>query len=120
MLAAQLLELLARYSCTCHGLSERGAPFGARVSTLGVDRYTVPPLPTSLAEVLERRARVLQVLDRLQEHHRVGGRGEGFDEIALEAQVHAPVAHARVLVRLRVGVHPHHARCAAAASTSEP
>ncbi len=112
----------ARYSCTCHGLSERSAPFGASVSTLGVERYTAPdPTPRcpgraalttrdEPAEVLERRAGVLQVLDRLQEHHGVGGLGEGFDQVALEAQVRAPVAQPGVLVRLGVGVDADDAR----------
>ena len=34
---AQRAELLGRYSRTCHGLPERSAPFGASVSTLGVE-----------------------------------------------------------------------------------
>jgi hypothetical protein len=50
------------------------------------------------------------MLDRLQEHHRVGGLGECVDESALEAQVRAPVAQARMLVRLRVGVDADDAR----------
>ena len=45
------------------------------------------------------------MLDRLQEHDRVGRRRVRLDEIALEPQVGAAVAQARVLVRLRVGVH---------------
>ncbi len=99
-----------RYSCTCHGLSERAAPLGASVSTLGVETNTVPAAPHERAEVLERRAGVLQVLDRLQEHDRVGGLGEGLDEVALEAQVRPGVAQPGVLVGLGVGVDADHLR----------
>ncbi len=48
------------------------------------------------------------MLDRLQEHHRVGGLGEALDEVAREAQVLAAVAQARVLVGLGVGVDADH------------
>ncbi len=58
----------------------------------------------------EHRGRVLQVLDRLQEHDRIGRLGESLDKIASEAQVLARVAQARVLVRLGVGVHAHDRR----------
>ena len=71
-------------------------------------------------EVLEDRAGVLDVLDRLQEDDRVAGLGEGFDQVALEAQVGAAVAQPRVLVGLGVGVDADHARRRRAASTSEP
>ena len=61
-------------------------------------------------EVLEDRAGVLDVLDRLQEDDRVAGLGEALDQVALEAQVGPRVAQPRVLVRLGVGVDADHAR----------
>ena len=70
--------------------------------------------------MLEDRAGVLHVLDRLQEDDRVAGLGEALDQVALEAQVGAHVAQPRVLVGLGVGVDADHARRAAPASTSEP
>ena len=54
--------------------------------------------------MLQHGPGILEVLDRLQEHDRVGRRGERLDEIALEPQVGAAVAQTRVLVRLGVGV----------------
>ncbi len=60
--------------------------------------------------MLEHRVGVLQVLDRLQEHHRVGLLGEALHEVALEAQVSASIAQPRVLVRLGIGVDADHAR----------
>ena len=63
--------------------------------------------------MLERRARVLEVLDRLQEHDRIRPLGERLDQIALEAQIRAAVAQARVLVRLGVRIDADDARGAA-------
>ena len=60
-------------------------------------------------EALEDRARVADVLDRLQEDDRVAGLREALDQVALEAKVGPHVAPPRVLVRLRVGVDPDHA-----------
>ena len=58
----------------------------------------------------EHRHRVLDVLDRLQEHDRVvaSRRAEGLHQSALEAQVLALVAQPRVLVGLGVGVDADH------------
>ena len=56
------------------------------------------------SEVRQGRLRVGEVLDRLQEDDRVGRLREGLDQRSLEAQVRAPVAQARVLVRVRVGI----------------
>ena len=60
--------------------------------------------------MLEDRAGVLHVLDRLQEDDRVAGLREALDQVSLVAQVGAHVAQPSVLVRLRVGVHPDDAR----------
>ena len=57
-----------------------------------------------LAQAPEHRPRVLDVLDRLQEHERVARLVEGLDHRAHEAQVVAHVAQPGVLVRLGVGV----------------
>ncbi len=54
--------------------------------------------------MLEHRAGILQVLDRLQEHHRVSLPGEGLDQIACEPQVRTAVTQPRMLVRLGVGI----------------
>ena len=70
--------------------------------------------------MLEDRAGVLDVLDRLQEDDRVAGLGEALDQVALEAQVGPRVAQPGVLVGLRVGVDADDARRRAPASTSEP
>ncbi len=105
------------------------------MSTLGVETNTVAALPAALttpeasappatpagpatprglscarardqrAEVLEHGRGVLEVLDRLQEHDRIGRLGERLDEVTREAQVGAAVAQPRVLVSLGVGVH---------------
>ena len=77
----------ARYSCTCQGLSERGGPPGASVSTLGVETKPTPARRPRASGSARAPRRVLEVLDRLQEHDGVGGLGERLDEIALEAQV---------------------------------
>ena len=69
--------------------------------------------------MLQHGGRVLEVLDRLQEHDGVGGRGERLDEIALEAEVGAAVAQPCVLVRLGVGIDADDLG-GARASTSEP
>src|SRR6185436_2690221 len=61
-------------------------------------------------EVLEDRAGVLDVLDRLQEDNRVAGLGEALDQVALEAQVRAYVAQPGVLVGLGVRVYADDAR----------
>ena len=114
------LELLRAVLVDMPGLSERDAPLGASVSTLGVETNTVPPLPDERAEVLEHRARVLEMLDRLQEHDRVSRLGERFDQLAREAQVRAAVAQPRMLVCLGVGIDADHFCGAARASTSEP
>ena len=60
--------------------------------------------------MVEQRARVLDVLDRLEEDDGVERllRSPGLDEVAREAQVLAPVAQARVLVGLGVGVDADH------------
>ena len=50
----------ARYSWTCQGLSERAAPFGASVSTFGVETNTAPARADERAEVLEHGAGVLR------------------------------------------------------------
>ena len=55
-------------------------------------------------EVLEDRARVLDVLDRLQEDDGIGGLREALDQVALEAQVGPHVTQPGVLVGLGVGV----------------
>ncbi len=60
--------------------------------------------------MIERRAGVGQVLDRLQEDDRVGRLGERLDQLAREAQVRAAVAEPRVLVRLGVRVDADDAR----------
>jgi hypothetical protein len=61
-----------------------------------------------LAEVLEDRERILDMLDRLQEDDRVEAARltVGLDQPPIESQVLAPVAKPRVVVRLRVGVDP--------------
>ena len=78
-----------RYSCTCHGLSERGAPRGREREHVRRGDEHRSAFADERAEVLEHRAGILEVLDRLQEHDRVGRLGEVLDEIALEAQVRA-------------------------------
>jgi ubiquinone/menaquinone biosynthesis C-methylase UbiE len=70
-------------------------------------------LPHERLEMLQHGRRVLQMLDRLQEHHRVGLLGESLHEVALEAEVLAGVAQSRVLVRLGVRIHAHYRRRAA-------
>ncbi len=45
----------ARYSCTCQGLSERGAPAGASVRTLGVETNTAALAPGAGAAISERK-----------------------------------------------------------------
>src|SRR4051794_9429547 len=55
--------------------------------------------PQQRAEVLERRLRVLQMLDRLQEDDGVALLRIRLYEVALERKVAAAVAQARVLVR---------------------
>ena len=102
---AQLLELLARYSCTCHGLSERAAPFGASVSTLAWTGTRPPPgRPRSerkCSSALPGSARCSIVCRNTTAS---AGSREGVHQVALEAQVRRPVAQACMLVGLGVGV----------------
>ena len=67
------------------GLPERDAPFGASVSTFGVETNTVPASPTSQRKWSSTASAVLEVLDRLQEHDGVSLLGEALHEIAREA-----------------------------------
>ena len=60
--------------------------------------------PDQVADPLEHRVRVLDVLDRLQEHDAVDVARPGLDHVALEAQARARVLQPRVLERVRVGV----------------
>ena len=59
-------------------------------------------------EALQQTARLVDVLDRLQEDDRVARPLELLHQTTLEAQVSKPVAQPGVLVGLRVCVHPHH------------
>ena len=60
-----------------------------------------------LPHVGHHGVRVLDVLDRLQEHHAVDVAGPDLEHVAFEAHPAVRVLQARVLERLRVGVDAH-------------
>jgi hypothetical protein len=60
--------------------------------------------------VRQHLLRLLNVLDRLEEHDGVAGLAVGVHEAALEAHARSRVLQARVLVGVRIGVHSRHAR----------
>src|SRR3954453_22154517 len=66
--------------------------------------------PQEGTEMLERSLGILQVLDRLEKHDRVGRLRVRLDQIALEAEIRAAVAEACVLMRLGVRVDAGHPR----------
>ena len=101
-----------------------GAPW-ARASARWASRRTRAPsvADDQRAEVLEHRARVLEVLDRLQEHDRVGrARQNVSTRSRSKRRLARAVAQARVLVRLGVGVDADDARgaCARARPSRSP
>ncbi len=61
----------------------------------------------------QHRLRILDVLDRLKEHHHVAALVEGFDQVALESDARPRVSRSCVLVGPGVRVHSDHAPRAA-------
>ncbi len=111
----------ARYSCTCHGLSERGGPFGARVSTLGrgqVHHAAVAHQPRGSARAPTPGSCRCSIVCRNTTAS--AGAEKRFDQVALEAQVGA-AGSARGRVRAPRGLASTPTTLAAdPASTSEP
>ena len=110
----------ARYSRTCHGLPDCSAPLRRERAGRSASRRTPCRRAQQRLEVLEHPAGLLR-----RARSSAGTRPRrlarvGLDEVALEAQVAAHVAQARVLVGLRVGVDADDARARVRASTSAP
>ena len=109
----ELLELLAAVLVYVPGVVRAGRAAWCERQHVRRRHEHRPLLADERTEMVEHRTRVLQVLDRLQEHDRVGRLGEPVDEIARVAEVRAGVAQAGMLVCLGISVDADDVRCGA-------
>ena len=97
----------ARYSRRCQGLSDLSAPgWREREHVRGRDVDRPSAICLKWASTFSG---LLDVLDRLEEHHGVARLDVGLDQVAHEAHARPGVLGACVLERVRVGVHAGHA-----------